>query len=332
MIFKYMNKVTFFLMVLLMLGNVSCSDESETKLKIGFIVKQPEEPWFQYEWQFADKAAAQYGFKVIKIGAPDGEKVLTAIDNLAAGGAKGFVICTPDVHLGPAIMAKAKSHRMKVISVDDQFVGADGTHMLDVPYLGISAYQIGRSVGTALYERLQVHAWNMAETAVCAVTFDELDTVKQRTDGAIDALVDAGFPERQIYKASMRVIDQPSAFDAVNVLLTQQPDIKNWLVCGTNDSAVIAAVRALEGRGFNHSNAVGIGINGTDCLVEFEKTEPTAFYASILLTPKRHGFETAEMLFKWITLGTPPALDTRTAGILIHRDNFQTVMAENGLL
>ena len=65
-------------------------------VKIGFLVKQPEEPWFQLEWKFADQAAKDLGFSLVKIGATDGEKVLAAIDNLAAGGAQGFVICTPD--------------------------------------------------------------------------------------------------------------------------------------------------------------------------------------------------------------------------------------------
>src|ERR1700743_2643710 len=76
-------------------------------VKLGFIVKQPEEPWFQLEWKFADEAGKKYGFELVKIGAADGEKVLGAIDNLAAGGTQGFVICTPDTHLGPAIVAKA---------------------------------------------------------------------------------------------------------------------------------------------------------------------------------------------------------------------------------
>ena len=53
---------------------------------------------------------------MIKIAVPDGEKTLNAIDSLAANGAKGFVICTPDPHLGPAIMAKARSYDMKVIA------------------------------------------------------------------------------------------------------------------------------------------------------------------------------------------------------------------------
>lgn len=45
-------------------------------LKLGFLVKQPEEPWFQTEWKFADKAGKDLGFEVIKIAVPDGEKTL----------------------------------------------------------------------------------------------------------------------------------------------------------------------------------------------------------------------------------------------------------------
>lgn len=90
-------------------------------LKLGFLVKQPEEPWFQTEWKFADKAGKDLGFDVIKIAVPDGEKTLNAIDSLAASGAKGFVICTPDPKLGSAIVAKARGYDMKVITVDDQF-------------------------------------------------------------------------------------------------------------------------------------------------------------------------------------------------------------------
>src|SRR5512136_1866442 len=91
----------------------------EEKIRIGFLVKQPDEPWFQNEWKFAQQCADSFGFELIKIGATDGEKVLAAIDNLAAQGAKGFVICTPDVRLGPSIVAKARAQGLKVMSVDD---------------------------------------------------------------------------------------------------------------------------------------------------------------------------------------------------------------------
>src|SRR4051812_5125912 len=146
------------------------------KIKLGFLVKQPEEPWFQYEWKGADKAAAQYGFELIKIGVPDGEKTLAAIDSLAANGAVGFVICTPDVRLGPAIYAKAKANNLKVITVDDRFVGADGKFIEEVPYLGMSATKIGEMSGRTMAEEMKHRGWAAADTAACIVTFEELDT------------------------------------------------------------------------------------------------------------------------------------------------------------
>ena len=110
-------------------------------LKLGFLVKQPEEPWFQTEWKFADKAGKDLGFEVIKIAVPDGEKTLNAIDSLAASGTKGFVICTPDPKLGSAIVAKARGYDMKVIAVDDQFVNAKGKPMDTVPLVMMAAVE-----------------------------------------------------------------------------------------------------------------------------------------------------------------------------------------------
>lgn len=300
-------------------------------IKIGFLVKQPEEPWFQLEWKFADQAARELGFTLVKTGATDGEKVLSAIDNLTAGGAQGFIICTPDTRLGPGIVAKARANNLKLISVDDQFVGADGKPMAKVHHLGISAYKIGENVGQTLAAEMKQRGWSAADTAVCAVTFDELATAKERTDGAIAALTAAGFAKERIFHAAQRTSDIPGAFDAVNVLLTQKPAVKHWLVCGMNDSAVLGAVRALEGRGFAADSCVGVGINGTDCIVEFEKAKPTSFYGSMLLSAKAHGYQTTEMMFRWIKDGKEPPLDSRTVGVLITRANFQQVLKEQGI-
>ena len=305
---------------------------SSSAIKIGFLVKQPEEPWFQNEWKFAQQAADKDGFELIKIGVPDGEKTLAAIDNLAAQGAQGFVICTPDVRLGPAIVAKAAADNLKLLSVDDQFIGPDSKPMTDVHHLGISARNIGEMVGEELWKQMQDRHWNASDTALCAITFEELDTARDRTDGAIDAMTKAGFPADKVYKAPQKTSDVPGAFDAANILLTQHPDVKHWLICGMNDSAVMGAVRAMEGHGFDASNVCGIGINGTDCLVEFRKEKPTGFYASVLLTPRRHGYETADMMYQWIKDGKEPPKITYTTGILITRDTYEKIMKEQGLL
>jgi L-arabinose transport system substrate-binding protein len=300
-------------------------------VKIGFLVKQPEVSWFQLEWRFADQAAKELGFTLVKIGATDGEKVLAAIDTLAASGAQGFVICTPDTRLGPGIVAKAKTANLKLISVDDQFLGADGQPMKAVHHLGISAAKIGETVGAALAAEMKRRGWTATDTALGAVTFEELATAKERTDGAVAALVAAGFPKEKIFKTPQRTSDIPGAFDAVNVLLTQQPAVKHWLICGMNDWAVLGAVRALEGRGFAADSCAGIGINGTDCIDELEKTKPTSFVGSVLLSARSHGHETATMMFHWIKDGAEPPLDTRTAGVLITRENFRQVLKEQGI-
>ena len=302
-----------------------------TGIKLGFIVKQPEETWFQLERKFAEQAARENGFELIELGAPDGEKVLSAIDTLAANGAKGFVVCTPDPKLGPAIAAKAAAQNLKLIAVDDRFVGADGKPLENVHYLGISARKIGQSVGTALYVEMQLRGWKDEDTGVCVVTFDELDTAKERTDGATEALIAGTFPTSRIYRAPQKTSDIPGALDAASILLTQHAEVKHWLICGMNDSAVLGAVRATEGRGFSDKDVVGIGINGTDCIPEFEKSKPTGFFASVLLSAQQHGHNTAQMLFDWEKNNKEPALDTRTTGRIIHRNDFRAILKEEGI-
>ncbi|HWA10674.1 MAG TPA: arabinose ABC transporter substrate-binding protein [Opitutaceae bacterium] len=303
-----------------------------TKIKLGYLVKQPEEPWFQFEWKGATAAAAQDGFEVIKLGVSDGEKVMSAIDNLAANGAKGFVICTPDVRLGPAIISRAQQAGLKLITVDDQLVAGDGKFMTDVHYLGMSALRIGRDVGQELAREMKRRNWPADETALCAITFEELDTARARTDGAILALRDAGFPADRVYKGAQKTTDVPGSFAAANIVLTQHPEVKHWLICALNDTGVLGAVRAMEDRGLSADNVIGIGINGTDCIDELRKSKPTGFFGSMLVSAPQEGFRTADMLYHWATDGTEPPLDTRTSGIFITRENFEQVLRKEGII
>ncbi|MEC5341556.1 arabinose ABC transporter substrate-binding protein [Brenneria populi] len=302
-------------------------------LKLGFLVKQPEEPWFQTEWKFADKAGKDLGFDVIKIAVPDGEKTLNAIDSLAASGAKGFVICTPDPKLGPAIVAKARSYDLKVIAVDDQFVNARGEPMDSVPLVMMAATKIGERQGQELWREMNKRGWKVEETAVMAITANELDTARRRTTGSMDALKAAGFPEKQIYQVPTKSNDIPGAFDAANSLLVQHPQVKNWLIVGMNDNTVLGGVRATEGQGFKAANVIGIGINGVDAVSELSKGQATGFYGSLLPSPDIHGYKSIQMLNDWIAKGVEPAKFTEvTDVVLITRDNFKTELEKKGLM
>lgn len=311
-----------------MSGGVTAAD----KVKIGFLVKQAEEPWFQTEWQFAEKAGQDHGFEVIKIAVPDGEKTLTAIDNLAANGAKGFVICPPDVSLGPAIVAKAKANDLKVMAVDDRFVDAKGKFMEDVPYLGMAAFEVGQKQGAAMATEAQHRKWDWKETYAIINTYNELDTGKKRTDGSVDALKKAGLPEDHILFTPQKTLDVPGSMDATNAALPKLPSgAKNLIVGGMNDNTVLGGVRATAGAGFSPDNVIGIGINGTDAIDELKKPK-SGFFGSMLPSPDKEGYNTALQMYEWVTSGKEPPKYTAMDDVtLITRENFKDVLTKIGL-
>ncbi len=302
------------------------------EVKIGFLVKQPEEPWFQTEWAFAEKAGKEHGFTVLKIAVPDGEKTLSAIDSLAANGAKGFVICPPDVALGPAIVAKAKRAGLKVMAVDDRFIDAKGNFMEEVPYLGMAAFEVGQKQGEAMASEAKKRGWDWSETYAVINTYNELDTAKQRTSGSVDALKKAGMPEDHILYTPQKNLDVPGAMNATNSALVKLPgNATNLIIGGMNDSAVLGGVRATESAGFNAANVIGIGINGTDAIGELKK-ENSGFYGSMLPSPHVEGYETARMMYEWVTTGKePPKYTAMDEVTLITRENFQEELEKIGL-
>ncbi|SKB38256.1 arabinose ABC transporter substrate-binding protein [Luteibacter sp. 22Crub2.1] len=305
---------------------------ADEPVKIGFVVKQPEEPWFQDEWKYAEQAAKEKGFTLVKIAAPDGGQVLTAIDNLKSQHAQGFVICTPDVKLGPSIVAKARIDKLKLMTVDDRLVDGSGKPIESVPHMGISATKIGEQVGQAISDEMKKRGWKPEETGALRISYDQLPTAKDRTDGAIAALIAAGFPKANVINAPQAKTDTENAFNAANIAITQNPKFKHWVAFGLNDEAVLGAVRAAEGRNFRADNMIGVGIGGSkSALNEFAKAQPTGFFGSVLISPKRHGYETSVNMYEWIKNDKAPPPLTLTTGKLVTRANVTEVRKEMGL-
>ncbi|MDO5897123.1 arabinose ABC transporter substrate-binding protein [Agrobacterium sp. Azo12] len=301
-------------------------------VKIGFIVKQPEEPWFQDEWKFADIAAKEKGFTLVKIGAEDGEKVQSAIDNLGAQGAQGFIICTPDVKLGPGIVAKAAANDLKIMTVDDRLVNADGSPIEDVPHMGISAAKIGEAAGQTIVDEIKKRGWDMNEVGAIRVSYDQLPTAVDRVNGALDALKAAGFPEANIFDAPQAKTDTEAALNAATVVLNKNAKIKKWVAVGLNDEAVLGAVRATESVGITADNMIGVGIGGAESAInEFKKADATGFFGTVIISPKRHGYETALNMYEWIANDKEPEKLILTAGQVAVRDNYEAVRADLGI-
>ncbi|MDT8999082.1 arabinose ABC transporter substrate-binding protein [Paucibacter sp. APW11] len=302
------------------------------EVKIGFVIKQPDESWFQDEWRFAEMAAKEKGFKLVKIAAQDGDKLLAAIDNLAAQRVQGMVVCVPDVKLGPALVARARQAGLKLLTVDDRLVNGAGAVMEAVPHVGISAKGIGEQVGEALLAEVKKRGWKLAEVGAIRVTYDQLATSKERTDGASAVLIKAGLPAANIFNAPMPKADTENAFNASSSVLTQKPQFKQWIAFGPNDEAVLGAVRAGEGKGLRADRLVGVGIGGSAAAMnEFAKSELTGFASTVMISPRRHGYDTALAMYQWIVEGRAPAPLTLTSGEVADRGNVKQVRARLGL-
>ena len=314
------------------LASTSMMAMAEKMTKIGFIVKQPEAGWFQSEWKFAEMAAKEKGFELVKIGAIDGQKLISALNNLGTQQADGVIVCAPNVKLGPAIVATAKRNGLKLMTVDDRLIDGEGKPIESVPHMGISAYNIGREVGSELLKEIKARNWDQNDVAVMALTYKQLPTAMQRTKGATDILVENKYPSKNIFQTPHRLDNTEQAFNAANSLYTKQANFKKWVVYGMNDQVVIGGIRALEGNGVPSKNIIGLGINGSEeALNEFRKPIVTGFYGTIILSPKAHGYQSSLNLVNWIETGKAPKALIYTSGYLATRDTYKEVRKNLGL-
>lgn len=313
-----------------LLGGCTNAASAAAGVRIGFVVKMPQEQWFQDEWRFARAAARDLGFSVIEIGAEDGDRLLSALWTLYARYAQGLVVCTPDPRLGPAIAGFADRTGMKLLSVDDRLIGADGQPIASVPHVGISAVAIGEVAGTAAAAEARRRGWSPASTGVLRIAYDSLDTGRERTAGAVSALKAAGFS--RVFDAPQRTTDTEGAFTAAAPVLTAHADIDRWIILGLNDETVVGGVRAAEGLRLPPEVLIGIGIGGSEsAIAELSKPTPTGFFATVLLSARRHGYDTAAAVARWVRDGRAPAPLTLTSGILLDRGNFRRILAEEAV-
>ena len=91
-------------------------------------------------------------------------------------------------------------------------------------------------------------------------------------------------------------------------------------------------MRASESVGIPADSMIGVGIGGADSAInEFKKPAPTGFFGTVIISPKRHGYETALNMYEWIANGKEPEKLTLTAGQIALRDNYEQVRKDLGI-
>lgn len=302
------------------------------KIKIGFITNNVADAWVQTELRCAKAAAHKYGIDLIVKDTPTGAQVVSAIDDLETAGAQGIVVDTPDVKLGPEIVNKSESKNLKLCTVDDQLIGANGEIMDDIPFIGASNAEAGRAVGEALYSELIKRKWDPDETGAIIITFNRLPSAVERTNAIIQALEDSGFPREMVFAVGGKNITLEEGGEAARKVIKAHPNISRWIVSSINDKCVMGAIREFEQMKLGPKNVIGIGIGGRSCAWEFKKKKPTGFFASYFVSPRRQGFESVESIYKWIKDGSEPQIETGVQGIMINRSNYKRILTREGLM
>lgn len=91
-------------------------------------------------------------------------------------------------------------------------------------------------------------------------------------------------------------------------------------------------MRATETVGIAPDSMIGVGIGGADSAInEFKKPAATGFYGTVIISPKRHGYETALNMYEWVANGKEPEKLTLTAGQIALRDNYEAVRKDLGI-
>jgi ABC-type sugar transport system substrate-binding protein len=208
----------------------------------------------------------------------------------------------------------------------------DGQPIADIPYTGISAGAIGRLAGEAAAAEAARRGWSRETTGILRISFDSLETGRERTAGAVSALRAAGYPADAVKDAPQRTSDTEGAFSAAAPVLTANARYDRWIVLGLNDETVVGGVRAAEGLSLGSADIIGVGIGGSEAAIaELAKPRATGFHASVLLSPRAHGYDTAVAMYRWITAGQAPPAVTLTSGKLLTRANYRAVLAQEGM-
>ena len=264
-------------------------------IKIGYINKMGDHPWFVAEVAGAKKAAEEAGATFVSQDVQfDANLTVTTFDTMVGDGVKGIAIVVPDKALGPVIAQKAKAAGIPLVAVDDDIYYEDGSQ---VPYVGMNAFNIGVRVGEELAALYKSDGWAGKEVRIASIEDRKADTCMQRNKGAEEAFLKAvpDFSPDHIVRVAYDNT-MVNAIDVMTTTLTANPTVTNWIFYSCNDDGVIGAARALENAGYTADQGMGIGIDGSRACDAFGSGKPSAFRGTMWLNSANHGALAVKLL------------------------------------
>lgn len=294
---------------------------AQDDLKIGYINKMGDHPWFVAEVDGAQKAAEAGGAEFVSQDVQfNADLTITTLDTMIGDGVDGIAIVVPDKALGPVVAARAKEAGVPLVAVDDDITFEDGS---PVPYVGLNAFSIGKNVGRELARLYKEEGWADNEVRVASIEDRKADTCMQRNKGAEEAFLEElpDFDPENIVRVPYDNT-MVNSIDVMTTTLTANPQVTHWVFYSCNDDGVLGAARAMENSGYGAAEGMGVGIDGSRACDAFGSGRPSAFRGTMWLNSANHGRQAVELLLASIKDGTPLPQTTYSDPELITMANF----------
>jgi L-arabinose transport system substrate-binding protein len=265
-------------------------------VKMGYINKMGEHPWFVAEVAGAKAEAGKLGVNLMTQDVQfDANLALTTFDTMVGDGVKAIAIVVPDKALGPVVAEKAEKAGIRLIAVDDDIYTRDKKM---VPYVGMNAEAIGHQVGAELAKIYKTEGWDKSnDVKLGSIEDQKADTCMRRNRGAEAAFLEANpsFNKADIVRIPYDN-HMESAVTAVTTTLTAHPEAKRWIFYSCNDDGVLGGVRATENQGLAPSDVIGVGIDGSRACDAFGGGKPTGFRGTMYIDSAKEGAQAIQLL------------------------------------
>ena len=289
-------------------------------IKIGYINKMGDHPWFVAEVAGASEAAEAAGAEFVSQDVQfNADLAITTLDTMIGDGVDGIAIVVPDRALGPVVAARAAEAGVPLVAVDDDIQDQDGN---SVPYVGLNAFAIGERVGENLAKFYEQSGWDRDTVGIVSIEDRKADTCMQRNGGAEKALLaNSNLTEDQIVRAAYDNT-MVNAIDVMTTTLTANPQYDHWIFYACNDDGVLGAARAMENSGYPAEVGIGIGIDGSRACDAFGNGRSSAFKGTMWLNSANHGRDAVNLLLASIKDGTPLPAATYSDPEFVTMSNF----------
>jgi len=296
----------------------------EAPLKIGYVSKMLTHPWFIQESKGIEDKCAELGveYKAIDANLND-EMFLSAIDTLIAQGTDAILFCITDPQLGPVVVDKCRDAGIAVMTIDDNIVDSSNK---PVPHVGMPTTEVGYQGGEALAKLARKRGFfeEGNNVKVMSITVSSKTFLLERTQGYHEALKKFApeIPDENYIQEDSTTGMFEDVLPVAASLLNANPDATHWLVTGINDDSALAPLRVFEEAGFPLENVIACGLGGyKTSYEEFQKDHNS--YIVNKTQPYNEGQKAAELMYEYLTKGTPLPEITYVPGTIVYKENYQ---------